>query len=90
MGMGIEFPQNPLSGEYFLRTDYLPNRVFRFDGKRWVTINDVQRTSLTQGTNNQTQLGNFVNANGTFTNADGNTVNIKQSLSKGLTPRADN
>ena len=90
MGMGIQFPANPLSGDYFLRTDYLPNRVFRYDGKRWVAINDVQRTSLTQGVNNQTQLGSFVNANGTFVNNDGNTVNIKQSLSKGLTPKADN
>jgi hypothetical protein len=90
MGMGIQFPQNALSGDYFLRTDYLPNRVFRFDGKRWVSINDVQRTSLTQGQNNQTQLGTFVNASGTFTNADGNTVNVKQSLSKALTPKADN
>jgi len=90
MGMGIQFPQNALSGEFFLRTDYLPNRVFRYDGKRWVAINDVQRTSLTQGANNQTQLGTFVNASGSFVNADGNTVNVKQSLSKALTPKADN
>jgi hypothetical protein len=90
MGMGIQFPQNPISGDYFLRTDYLPNRVFRFDGKRWVSINDVQRTSLTQGQNNQTQLGTFVNASGSFVNADGNTVPVKQSLSKALTPKADN
>jgi hypothetical protein len=90
MGMGIQFPQSPLSGDYFLRTDYLPNRVFRFDGKRWVSINDVQRTSLTQGANNQTQRGSFVNASGSFINADGQTVNVKQSLSKALTPKADN
>lgn len=90
MGMGIQFPQDPLSGDYFLRTDYLPNRVFRFDGRRWVAVNDVQRTSLTQGANNQTLLGTFVNASGSFTNADGNTVNVKQSLSKALTPKADN
>ena len=90
MGMGIQFPRNALSGDYFLRTDYLPNRVFRYDGKRWITVNDVQRTSLTQGINNATQLGNFVNASGTFVNADGNTVNVKQSLSKALTPKADN
>lgn len=90
MGMGLSFPSNPLSGDYFLRTDYLPNRVFRYDGKRWVAINDVQRTSLTQGINNQTQLGTFVNASGSFTNADGNTVPVKQSLSQALKPRADN
>jgi hypothetical protein len=90
MGMGISFPTNPLSGDYFLRTDYLPNRVFRFNGSKWISINDVQRTSLTQGANNQTLLGTFVNASGTFTNADGNQVNVKQSLSTALTPKADN
>lgn len=90
MGMGIQFPDNPLNGDYFLRTDYLPNRVFRYDGKRWLSVNDVQRTSLTQGQNNQTQLGTFVNASGSFVNADGVTVNVKQSLSKALTPKADN
>lgn len=90
MGMGIQFPQSALSGDYFLRTDYLPNRVFRFDGKRWLSVNDVQRTSLTQGANNQTQLGTFVNATGSFTNSDGVTVNVKQSLSTALRPKADN
>ena len=90
MGVGIMFPANAISGEYFLRTDYIPNRVFRFDGKRWVSINDVQRTSLTQGANNQTQLGTFVNASGTFTNEDGKQVPVRQSLSKALTPKADN
>jgi hypothetical protein len=90
MGMGIAFPSNPLSGDYFLRTDYIPNRVFRYNGQKWVAVNDVQRTSLTQGQNNQTQLGLFVNASGSFVNADGNQVNVKQSLSKALTPKADN
>lgn len=90
MGVGIQFPQNPLNGDYFLRTDYLPNRVFRYDGRRWVAFNDVQRTGLTQGAGNQTQLGTFVNASGSFVNADGNTVNVKQSLSTALTPKADN
>jgi hypothetical protein len=90
IGVGIQFPTNPLTGDYFLRTDYLPNRVFRFNGKSWLAVNDVQRTSLTQGANNQTLLGTFVNASGTFTSADGNTINVKQSLSTALTPKADN
>jgi len=90
MGSGISFPTSPSTGTYFLRTDYLPNRVFRFDGMRWIGINDVQRTSLTQGANNLTQLGTFVNESETFVNNDGATVNVKQSLSTVLTPKADN
>ena len=90
LGVGIQFPLHPILGDYFLRTDYLPNRVFRFDGARWVGINDVQRTSLTQGTNNQTLLGGFLNDTNTFVNNDGATVNERQSLSTALTPKADN
>ena len=88
--MGISFPTQPKLGDYFLRTDYLPNRVFRFDGARWVAINDVQRTSLTQGAQNQTLLGTFLNDTNTFVNNDGATVNERQSLSTALTPKADN
>lgn len=90
MGIGIMFPANALSGDYFLRTDYLPNRVFRYDGKRWVAVNDVQRTGLTQGSGNQTQLGTFVNATGSFTSNDGRNIPVRQSLSTALTPKADN
>ena len=58
---GISFPMNPSSGEYFLRVDFLPNRLFQYDGKRWVKVEDAVRTSLTPGPNNKTQLSKFVN-----------------------------
>jgi len=90
IGVGIMFPSGVVAGDYFLRTDYIPNRVFRFDGARWVAINDVQRTSLTQGANNQTQLGTFVNDTKTYTDSRGVVRKEKQSLSRGLTPKADN
>ena len=90
MNAGIVFPGSPTNGTYFLRTDYLPNRVFRYNGTRWVAINDVQRTSLTRGVNDITQLGTFVNASGSFVNAGNVTVPVKQSLSNALTPKADN
>lgn len=90
MGAGIEFPLDPNVGDFFLRTDYMPNRVFRFDGKIWVKFNDVQRTSLTQGANNNTLIGSFVNDTNTFTTVGNITVPEKQSLSNALTPKADN
>jgi hypothetical protein len=58
---GTYFPLGPMIGDYFLRLDYLPNRLFRFDGSRWVKIEDSVRTSLTPGVNNKTQLSQFVN-----------------------------
>ena len=90
MNTGIMFPENPSNGTYFLRTDYLPNRVFRYNGTRWVAINDAQRTPLTRGVSDITQLGTFVNASGSFVNASNVTVPVKQSLSNALTPKADN
>jgi hypothetical protein len=91
---GITFPSNPRTGDFSLRTDYLPNRLFRFNGTRWVKIEDSQRTTLGQNADNQTLLGTFSNNSNTYTAYDqaGNaiTVNEKQSLSQALKPKADN
>ena len=86
---GVTFPAAPLVGDYALRTDYLPNRLFRWDGRRWVKIEDNVRTTLTLGANNLTQRSSFVNNTDTFTNNSGN-VAIRQSLSQALKPKADN
>lgn len=86
---GIAFPINPKVGDYALRTDYLPNRLFRWDGRRWVKIEDNVRTSLTPGSENQTLRSTFINNTETFTNSSGN-VTVRQSLSKALRPEADN
>jgi hypothetical protein len=89
VGNGIAFPVYPTIGDYFLRLDYLPNRLFRYDGSRWNKIEDVARTSLTPGAA-QTQLGNFINNDNTWTDASGQTRKERTSLSKALKPKADN
>ena len=67
---GISFPVTPTVGDYYLRLDYVPNRLFRFDGKRWVKVEDAVRTNLTPGPNNKTQRSGFVNNDGArYTNA---------------------
>jgi hypothetical protein len=58
---GLSFPGSSQPGSYFLRLDYLPNRLFRFDGKRWTKVEDDVRTSLTPGSTNETQRSSFVN-----------------------------
>lgn len=83
------FPQSPTIGDFVLRTDYVPNRLFRWSGTKWTRIEDSVRTSLTPGPNNQTQRSIFVNTTGSFVNKEGQTTNIRQSLSKALTPKAD-
>ena len=99
---GISFPNNPVNGQFALRTDYLPNRLFRFDGVRWRKFEDnVRMTMSNLGASDvaagepfagkdvrQTQKATFIN-NPTVTTIDGTTVKEKQSLSKALRPEAD-
>jgi len=87
---GISFPNDPLTGDYCLRVDYFPNRLFRFDGKRWIKIEDAVRTSLTPGAaNNKTLRSGFVNNTNTFQGTLGPEPS-RQGLSTVLRPKADN
>ena len=86
---GIEFTSNPSIGDYVLRLDFTPNRLFRFDGRRWVKVEDAVRTSLTGGSGS-TQKDSFVNNNNQYTDSSGNTYNSRQGLSDALDPEADN
>ena len=88
-GFGIQFPSTNVDGDYFLRTDFLPNRMFRYDGARWVKVQDDIRMSLSNTLERQTQKSSFINNTKTNT-IDGETVQERQSLSKALKPRADN
>jgi hypothetical protein len=70
-GHGITFPNGSVEGDYFLRTDFLPNRLFRFDGIRWVKREDNVRMTMTNedptrpysetNVSRQTQKGTFIN-----------------------------
>lgn len=87
---GTSFPSNPTTGQYALRTDYVPDRLFRYDGSRWIKVEDAVRANLTPGSTNQTLRSTFVNDESTYTNKEGETLPTRQSLSKALTPKADN
>ena len=88
-GFGIAFPRDNNEGDYFLRTDFLPNRMFRYDGQRWVKVNDDIRMTLSNTLERQTQKSSFINNTNT-SEIGGETVEERQSLSKALRPRADN
>jgi hypothetical protein len=89
-GAGISFPNSATEGEYFLRLDYLPNRLFRYDGRRWAKVEDNVRTNITPGEDNKTQRGSYVNNTNTYTDRSGNVYDERQPLSKALRPKADN
>ncbi len=97
-GFGINFPSSAVKGQFFLRTDYLPNRLFRFDGRNWIKFEDnVRMTTSMQGETQtfdptkirKTQKAGFINNSSTSTIA-GEIVQEKQYLSKILKPKADN
>ncbi len=87
-GFGISFPSASDKGDYFLRTDFLPNRLFRYDGGRWVKMEDNVRMTLTNTDTRSNLKGTFVNNTKSSTIA-GETVTERQSLSKALKPKAD-
>jgi hypothetical protein len=39
---GNEYPTNPEKGDVYLRTDYLPNRLFKFNGFKWIEVDKDQ------------------------------------------------
>ncbi len=99
---GISFPIAPVNGQFCLRTDYQPKRLFQFDGYRWIKIEDSVRMNVNNFGNSDTGIGDEFegkairqNQKGTFinndkvTNIDGHVIKEKQSLSKALRPEAD-
>jgi len=62
-GHGIQFPATAATDDFFLRTDFLPNRLFRFNGKvnAWIAVEDAVRMDMTNNDNRQTLKTSFIN-----------------------------
>jgi hypothetical protein len=87
---GVSFPPNPSVGDYALRLDYFPNRLFRFNGKTWIKIEENVRTDLDLAQGALTQRASFVNNPYTVPTTDLGNIPSRQSLSEILKPQADN
>jgi hypothetical protein len=85
---GIAFPGVAAEGQYHLRTDYMPNRLFRFNGRRWVKVEDNLRMTMSNNDERLTQKTSFIN-NNNVSKVDGKDVVERQGLSKALRPEAD-
>lgn len=99
---GIAFPAGPVEGQFCLRKDYLPHRLFRFDGRRWakveddvrMTMNNLGESDVGEGDRfegkdaRNTLKTSFIN-NTRTAQINGKTVKERQSLSKALRPEAD-
>ena len=88
-GAGIAFPQNPTVGEYFLRIDYFPQILYRWDGGLWIRISTNVRTDTGLGLEDKSQLSGFINNTAQTRLTDGTLVPQRQALSTVLTIAPD-
>ena len=88
--LSINFPVNPVAGQFALRLDYFPNRLFRFNGTAWIKIESKVRTNLTPGSTNDTLRSSFVNNTYTVNTTDLGNIPSRQSLSEALEPNMAN
>jgi hypothetical protein len=88
VGSGESFPQSGTSdGDYFLRTDFSPNRLFKKSGTRWLNVGTDSRGVWSAANR---ILQGFINNNNLTNTNNGETINERQNLSKVLKPKTDN
>jgi len=46
-GFGDQFPNSPMKGDMFIRTDYLPDRLFKWNGTKWIEVDKNTTDSYT-------------------------------------------
>ena len=80
-GAGISFPANPQVGDYFLRIDYLPQLLYRWDGAWWIRISANVRTQTGYTAADQSLQSQFINNTAQTQLTDGTFVSQSQPLS---------
>ena len=105
-GFGISFPSGAQEGQFWLRTDYFPNRLFRFNGSHWMKFEDNVRMTMNNAYDKNTPNQDSTKTpystairetqrtgfinNNNTAVIDGKVVQERQALSKALKPKADN
>jgi hypothetical protein len=84
-----QFPENPTVGEYVLRTDFQPNRLYIFNSSRWVHVEDDVTMTMTNSTDRETFRTQPFNNKDSLTLSDGSVIDSKTSLSEVLKIRED-
>jgi cytochrome c oxidase subunit IV len=57
-GFGDRFPDTPLKGDMWIRTDYLPERLFKWNGTKWI---EVDKDTTDSYTYNQAYIQHLIN-----------------------------
>lgn len=84
---GDVFPSNPNEGDYFVRTDFKPKRLFVRRGQKWHRLYDnVTASTWSEKTYNAEP---HINNEATAISPDGNEFPEREALSKVILPKAD-
>jgi len=83
-GAGISFPINPQVGDYFLRIDYFPQLLYRWDGRVWIRVSSNVRTDTGFTDQDQSLLSGFINDTAETKLTDGTYIPQRQALSTAL------
>lgn len=79
VGAGISFPADIKEGQYYLRIDYVPERLYQKQGNVYKLI---QENVLSSWTATNKVLDTFINNNNVTTLSDGTTMPEKQTVSQ--------
>ena len=86
LSTGDQFPLSPNDGDYFVRNDFKPNRLFVYRGSRWNRLYDnVTDVTWSDKTYN---ASSYINNNST-TVVDNKEFNERQPLSNVIKPKSD-
>ena len=45
-GFGTSFPPSPIKGDMYLRVDYLPSKLFKWNEKKWIEVDKTKTDSF--------------------------------------------
>lgn len=45
-GFGTSFPTSPVKGDMYLRVDYLPSKLFKWNEKKWIEVDKTKTDSF--------------------------------------------
>ena len=76
-----------VDGDYFLRTDFTPSRIFKKQGSRWVKVADDSKQIFSSANR---ILDGFINNTAQTTNTDKSITNERTYVSKIVKPKTDN
>ena len=88
VGSGTTFPTSGTNdNDYFLRTDFSPNRLFKKSGTRWLNVGTDSRGNWAAANK---ILSTFINNDNITSETDGTSTPEKVNLSKVVKPKTDN